>query len=173
VAQQSGSSSNPTEPRGNRKFELLKATGVAVMVMLAATLVVVALRRYSLSHDQAPNVPVPEPSSQVISTFVAVYTLFLAGFATLAGFVTKGAAPRSWKIVAVEFLVVASALDLIRTVSSTNELYESTTGALTSFTLRDDVDDFIRYFAINAVVVAFAVLTACLRRRSIGASEQT
>jgi hypothetical protein len=111
--------------------------------------------------------PVPDSSSQVISTFVAVYTLFLAGFATLAGFVTKSSAPVSWKIVAVEFLLVASALDLVRTVYSTNELYHSTTGELTSFTLRDDVDDFIRYFAINTIVVAFAVLTSCLSAKRV------
>ena len=69
------------------------------------------------------------------------------------------------KIIAVELIIGATLVDLWRIMDSTGDLFTSSNGGLTIHQMRDDINDFRLYFAINVLVVMFAIVAACLRDR--------
>ena len=80
--------------------------------------------------NPAPPGRVADPSI-VISTFITLYGLFLAGFGVLAGFViAKEKAREVLKTIAIIFLIEAAIMDLWRVSDSTNDLYQAATSGL-------------------------------------------
>ncbi|MEP7179992.1 MAG: hypothetical protein ABI775_12950 [Pseudonocardiales bacterium] len=102
-------------------------------------------------------------ASTLIGTLITLYALFLGGFTGLVGFVVKARASPPWKVVAVEFLIAGATLDLVRIWdATTHDLFKAATRGLSPHEIRDDINDFNHFFLVNVVVVAFAVLAACL-----------
>ena len=142
-----------------------------VATVLIASIVAIAYGRFrgwSLHHNSSSQETIAPDASTLISMFITLYALFLGGFAGLAGFVVKETSPRflSWTIFAVELLIGATLVDLWRILDSMRDLYTSGIQGLSAYSVRDDIDGFTWFFFMNALVVAFAIVTACLRSRS-------
>jgi len=133
---------------------------VGVGVIVVATVALICLRKWP--HNGAPQAPARDAST-LIGTLITLYALFLGGFTGLVGFVVKAKASPPWKVVAVEFLIAGATLDLIRIWdSTTHDLFKAATHGLNPHEIRDDINDFNHFFVVNVIVVAFAVLAACL-----------
>ena len=149
-------SSRPVGQIHVKRWALL---GIAVTVL--ATVALILLRKWPA--NTAPDHPLSDASA-LIGTLITLYALFLGGFTGLVGFVVKARASPPWKVVAVEFLIAAAILDLVRIWdATTHDLFKAATVGLSPHEIRDDINDFNHFFFVNVIVVAFAVLAACLR----------
>jgi urease gamma subunit len=149
------SAPSPAQSGVTRQDKVAVVAGIAIVCVGGVGLYVWG----RLWQNDAPKTAAAD-AGILISTFITIYTVFIAGFATLANFVLKRG-PRTWRIVAVEFMIVASIVNLARVGNSINDLYDAGVHGLTAFQVKDDAHDFFRYFFMNVVVVAFAVAVAC------------
>ena len=141
------------------------------VIALATALVTGILLAWKyLWTNQARSDQLSDPSgaSVVVGTFITLYSLFLAGFSGLAGFVNRKRVKMFWAIVAIAFLIEAAAVDLWRVLDSTGDLYSAATKGLSRRQLNDDAHDFKAYFALNVLVVAFVLAVACVFGRNDG-----
>jgi hypothetical protein len=149
---------------------LLERVGGRRPVIVAVSIVVVVgvvtwLVRDAYRHDNhSSTIKIAQDAGTLVGTFITLYTLFLGGFAGLAGIVvTGGARPRA-KTVAVVLIIAATLVDFWRIVDATGDLFTSSNRGLTAHDVRDIANDFRIFFVINAAVVVFGILVACLKK---------
>ena len=110
-------------------------------------------------------------ATTLISTLIVIYTFFVAAYGALAApLIDKGAL--TWRSVsksgrtrlraaALWSMIVGVGLDLIRVFNSTGDLYTTTMRHLDAAKIHDAADEFMRYFAVNVVILVLALVITC------------
>jgi hypothetical protein len=121
-------------------------------------------------------------ATTLISTLVVVYTFFVAAYGALTPMVvgtgkdalTSRLASGGKVYLRASALVLmglAVALDLYRVGNSAGDLYTTTMRDLPPAKVYDTAAEFTRYLIINAGVLLFALIIACLPRRPVDHKE--
>jgi hypothetical protein len=111
-----------------------------------------------------PGVANPD-ASVMISTFIIIYTSFIAAYAALTAALTtelRGSQLRTWRLASLILMLGAVGLDLWRILNSTGDLLSTTVLKLTPGQAEDAARDFIRYLWVNMGVLVLALLAVCL-----------
>lgn len=122
-------------------------------------------------------------ATTLISTLVVVYTFFIAAYGALTPMVvgtgkdalTSRQASKGMVYLGVSALVLmglAVVLDLVRIGNSTGDLYSTTMRHLPPNKISDAAGEFTRYLIANAAVLLFALIIACLPRRSAAITRE-
>lgn len=133
---------------------------LAVLVCVVTTYVLWWLKQYRSIQTPMPG---ENPDASVmISTFIIIYTSFIAAYAALTTEL-RGSQLRSSQLASLILMLGAVGLDLWRILNSTGDLLSTTMRGLTRVQAMDAERDFNRYLWVNMGVLVFALLVACLR----------
>jgi hypothetical protein len=147
--------------RGYTRAAGSKLTGflAAIFIALLTVVLIWKFKPHAPPYTKPKN---PLDPTAVITTFITLYGLFIAGFGVLIGFVVKKKVKgterlTAWRIAAIWLLILGFGMDLWRVYDSTNDLFIAAASGLDYQHLKDDINDFRIYFFVNIFVIMFSI----------------
>lgn len=167
------SDSTTTPPVALRQFLVRHWIALLFVGLVYA---VTAYVLYELKHNWATPAPMPEliapkpgeaenpDASVMISTFIIIYTSFVAAYAALTTELIKGSRVGSLWLAALLLILGAVGVDLWRIWNSSGDLLATTMRMLIPTGAEDAEIDFKGYLIVNVAVLLFTLFVICLRR---------